>query len=183
MTETRTTSAILAGLILGLALTSLLLAISCSSGPGAPSSDPVSVTRIRAGEKLNGECVFQNDLSKYPVSYLAASQDCYQAVAVGPLSLAELDQMKRDEPSFWEDSLPYRQALTGEMIDGECDFSHPAVQAYLEFSETVSTDLSRCVMTVDVGPATEKQIERVQLHGNSETSTAVPAQSSPAPSQ
>ena len=117
------------------------------------------------------------------MTYSGVSEDCYQAVGIGPLGPDELEQMKRDEPSFWEKSLPYQQALVGERIDGECDFSSPAVQAYLAFSEPTSTDWTNCIMTVDVGPATERQIEEVERHGSTASEAAVPATPEPAPGQ
>ena len=172
-------------LILGLLALLLTPIVACGAGEGMkdapgngsqrPSDDPVSVARIRTGEKVDGQCIFGEDLSQYPVTYFGVSEDCQQAVNIGPLSLAELNQMKRDKPLFWEKSSSYRQSLVGEWIDGKCDFSKPAVQAFLQFSETVSTDWANCVMIVDVGPATEKQIEEVQRLGRVSSATAVPA--------
>ena len=135
------------------------------------------------GEKVDGQCAFADDLSPYPVTYSGVSDDCLQVVAIGPIRMAELEDMELEEPSFWENSLPYQQALKGEKSDGECDFSHPAVRAYLEFSEIASTDWSNCVMIVDTGPATESQIEKVQRHGSAYSETAVPASYVPAPGQ
>ena len=161
----------------------LTAAVSCGGDDAKPSSDPVSVARIRSGEKINGECSFADDLSKYPVTYSNASEDCWQAVSIGPLSLDELEQMKQDEPLFWGKSSPYRQVLVGEWIDGECKFDHPAVQAVLEFSETVSTDWTACQRLVNMGPATEKQIEELQSHGATESESAVPDPSKAVPGQ
>lgn len=159
----------------------LLSIVACGGDSTGSSSDPVSVARIRVGERVDGQCVFGDDLSQYPVTYSGIGKKCLQAVAIGPLTLDELDQMKREQPSFWRNSSPYRQALIGEWIDGECDFSIPAVQAYLAFSETVSTDWINCVMIVDVGPATENQISKLQGLGAVSSETAVPA--SPVPGQ
>ena len=170
-------------LITGLLLALMALTLSCGGDVGNLSSDPVSVTRIRIGEKVDGECRFGDDLSKYPVSYSGVSDDCAQAVTIGPLTLTELEQMKLDAPLFWEESFPYQQALVGDRIDGECKFDSPAVRAYLEFSETVSTDWDSCVMIVDVGPATDKQIEEVQQFGTTKSETAVPATSEPVPGE
>lgn len=167
-------------LIAGLFVPLLVLTVSCGDG-GESSSDPVSVVRVRSGEKVGGECRFGDDLSQYPVTYSGISDDCVQAVTIGPLTLAELEDMQRQESSFWENSFPYQQALVGEWIGGECDFSHPAAQAYLEFSEIASTDLENCVMIVDVGPVTEKQIEKVERHGSVSSETAVPAMAVPEP--
>ena len=157
----------------------MLLAMSIACGDD--DSDPVSVVRMREGERIAGECRFAENLSLYPVSFRTNQENCWQAVTIGPLAIAELEQMKQEVPLFWENSLPYRQALVGERIDGRCTFSSPAVQAYLEFSETTSTDLENCIMIVDVGPATERQIEKVQRLGNTGSSTAEP--SSPVPPQ
>ena len=167
-------------IIAGLLAPLLVLAVACGEG-GESSSDPVSVVRIRSGERVGGECRFADDLSQYPVTYSGVSDDCVQAVTIGPLAPAELEDMQRQESSFWERSFPYQQALVGEWIDGECDFSHPAVQAYLEFSEIVSTDETNCVMIVDVGPVTERQIEGVERHGSVSSETAVPAATVPEP--
>ena len=149
----------------------------------ANDSGPVSVVRMREGETIAGECRFAEDLSRYPVSFRTNERNCWQAVTIGPLALAELEQMKQDVPLFWENSLPYRQALVGERIDDRCNFSSPAVQAYLEFSQTASTDWENCIMIVDVGPATERQIEKVQSLGNTGSSTAVPSSPVPPPGQ
>ena len=107
------------------------------------------------------------------VTYSGVSENCLQAVTIGPLSLADLDQMQREEPSFWKKSSPYQQSLVGEWFDAKCQFTSPAVQAVLEFSETVSTDWA-CIMIVEVGP-TKKQIESRTLGSRSRTArTAVP---------
>jgi hypothetical protein len=132
---------------------------------------------------IGGECRFREDIFGYPATYFPASEDCLQAVRIGPIYPRELEQMKQDVPLFFENSLPFQQALVGEWIDGECRFTSPAVQAYLEFSEPASTDMENCVMIVDVGPATEKEIEAVQLHGSVSSETAVPAPSVPARGQ
>ena len=166
--------------LLAMMLVSIVAGVACG---GDAASDQVSVARMRLGEKVDGQCIFGDDLSQYPVTYSEVSEDCWQAVGIGPLTPAELDRMKREESSFWQNSSPYRQSLVGELIDGKCDFSGPAVQAYLEFSETVSTDRTRCVMLVEVGPATEKQIDKVQRFGTTLSSTAVPATTVPVPGQ
>ena len=150
---------------------------------GGDDSDPVSVVRMREGERIAGECRFAEDLSRYPVSFRTNQENCWEAVTIGPFALAELEQMKQDVPLFWENSLPYQQALVGERIDGRCNFSSPAVRAYLEFSQTASTDWENCIMIVDVGPATERQIEKVQRLGNTGSSTAVPSSPVPPPGQ
>ena len=160
----------------------LLLTISCSER-GDSGSDPVSVVRIRSGEMMDGQCRFADDLSGYPATFSTDQENCWQAVTIGPLTPGEVERMKQDVPLFWERSSPYQQALVGERIGGECEFSNPAVQAYLEFSEPSSTDLENCVMIVDVGPATEKQIEEVQRHGSVSSETAAPAPSVPSPGQ
>ena len=183
MTGGKRPPVILVSLIVGLSVSLVVLTLSCSPDVSEAPSDPVSVARIRTGEKVNGECLFDDASTKYPVTYSGITENCMQAVSIGPLALAELEQMKRDVPSFWENSSPYRQALVGEMIDGTCDFSSPAVQAYLQFSETVSTDWANCVMIVDVGPATEKQVEEVQRFGSRSAEAAVPAPSEPVPGQ
>ena len=171
-------------LIIGLLLALMVLILSCNGDAGKSSSDPVSLARIRIGEKANGECRFDDDLSKYPVTYSGVWADCLQAVTIGPISTTELEQMKRDEPSFWEKSSPYKQSLLGVRIDGECNFDTPFVRAFLAFSETESTDRTNCIMIVNVGPVTEKQIEEVQrLGGTTESETAVPASSEPVPGQ
>ena len=123
------------------------------------------------------------DLSQYPVTYSGVSEDCLQAVTIGPLSLADLDQMQREEPSFWKKSSPYQQSLVGEWFDAKCQFTSPAVQVFLEFSETVSTDWANCIMIVEVGPVTKKQIEKVQRLSSGRTATAMPAPSMPFPSR
>ena len=171
-------------LIIGLLLALMVLTLSCNGDAGKSSSDPVSVARIRMGEKASGECRFDDDLSKYPVTYSGVSGDCLQAVTIGPMSMTELERMKQDVPLFWEKSSPYQYALVGDRIDGECNFDTPFVRAFLEFSETVSTDQTDCVMIVDTGPFTEKQIEEVQRLGSTtESQTAVPAPSEPVPGQ
>ena len=170
---------IIFGLLIGLTM----LLVSCGDDAGDLSSEPVSVTRIRAGDLVNGECKFSDDLSGYHVTYSGISDDCAQAVTIGPLSRAELEKMKQDKLSFWESSFPYRQALLGQRIDGECEFESPAVKAFLEFSTTVSTNWENCVMIVDVGPATEQQVEEVQRQGMSESSTPVFDPGSHAPGQ
>ena len=127
------------------------------------------------GELVNGECRFSDDLPNYPVAYSNVSDNCYQAVTIGPMTVGELEEVKQDEPSFWENSFPYRQALMGERINGECKFESPAVRAYIEFSTAVSTDKENCIMTVDVGPATEQQIKAVEQHGSMSSETPLPA--------
>ena len=129
------------------------------------------------GELVGGDCRFSDDLSSYPVEYSNVSDNCYQAVTIGPLTMTHLEEMKRDEPSFWENSFPYRQAFVGEWIDGECKFESPAVRKYLEFSTAVSTDEESCTMIVDVGPATEEQIWAVQRRGSTSSETPVHAPS------
>ena len=164
-------------------LLAVLLALTLSCGGGESSSDPVTVVRLRSGEKIDGECRFAEDISQYPATYSMVSEDyCQQAVNIGPLSLDELERMKQDEPLFWGMSSPYQQVLPGEWIDGECKFDHPAVQAFLEFSETVSTDWTACQRLVNMGPATEKQIEELNHLGNtvSETAVPVPVETEPA---
>ena len=154
-----------------------LLYVSCLGDAGNPSADPVSLARLRQGEKSGGECVFSDDLSQYPVTYSGVSENCLQAVTIGPLSLADLDQMQREEPSFWKKSSPYQQSLVGEWFDAKCQFTSPAVQAVLEFSETVSTNWANCIMIVEVGPVTKKQIEKVERLGSRSRTparTAVP---------
>ena len=163
--------------------TLLATSMACVGDDSGSSSDPVSVVRMREGEKIAGECRFEVDISRYPVSYRTDQENCWQAVTIGPLAMTDLVEMKQDVPLFWENSLPYRQALVGERVDGQCTFNNPAVQAYLEFSETASTDWESCIMIVDVGPVTEQQIEEVQRLGNTGSSTAVPFSPVPAPSQ
>ena len=180
-------------IIIGLMALLLMSLVACNTGKsaeeapanGSPApSDPVSLARIRMGEKVNGQCTFGDGLSRYPVTYSGVSEDCLQGVTIGPLSVAELDQMKRDEPSFWEKSSPYQQSLLGERIDGECNFDTPFVRAFLAFSETESTDRTNCIMIVNVGPVTENQIEEVQhLGGTTESVTPAPAPSEPVPGQ
>ena len=169
-------------LVFGLLAVLLALTLSCGD-IGESSSDPVRVVRIRAGEKIDGECRFTEDLSKFPVTYRTNPENCFQAVTIGPLTGTELERMKQDVPLFWEESSPYQQALVGESVDGECRFDHPAVQAYLEFSEIVSTDKTDCLMIVEMGPATQMQLDEVQRHGNTESSTAVPARTEPVRNQ
>ena len=167
-------------LFAGLFAALIMLVVSCGGDTGNSSSDEVSLVRLRQGEKSGGACVFSVDLSQYPATYSTNLDNCMQVVNVGPVSRAELDQMRQDVPLFWELSSPYQQALVGELIDGECDFSSLAVQAYLEFSETVSTDSKNCTMIVDVGPVTEAQIEKVQrVGGMSATEVAVPLEPEP----
>lgn len=151
----------------------MMLGFSC--GSDGSKSELVSLTRIRMGELVNGDCRFSDGLSNYPVEYSDVSDDCYQAATIGPITMSELDEMKQDEPSFWENSSPYRQALVGEWIDGECKFESPAVRAYLEFSTAVSTDKENCIMIVDVGPATQEQIKAVERHGSMSSETPAPA--------
>ena len=165
-------------LISGLLVLFIVLTLSCGERGESPS-DPVSMVRIRSGERVDGECRFADDLSRYPVTYSGISDDCVQAVSIGPLTPAELENMQRQEPSFWENSSPYRQALVGEWIDGECQFTSPAVRALLAFSETVSTDWDTCTMIVDVGPASRKLIEQVERHGSASSETAAPATAVP----
>ena len=163
-------------LFTGLFAALIMLVVSCG-GDADDSSGPVSLVRLRQGEESDGECVFSVDLSQYPVTYSTNPDNCMQVVSVGPVTRVELEQMRQDVPLFWESSSPYQQALVGEWIDGECDFSSPAVQAYLEFSETVSTDSKNCTMIVDVGPVTEAQIEKVRrVGGMSATEVPVPSQ-------
>ena len=169
--------------VVGLLTVLLVFTLSCNGGSES-SSDPVSVVRLRLGEKVYEECRFAGDISQYPVDYSTDQENCLQAVRIGPLSLDELDQMKRDEPLFWENSSPYQQSLVGERIDGECSFDTPFVRAFLTFSETESTDRTNCTMIVNVGPVTEEQIEGVQrLGGTTESETAVPAPSGSVPGQ
>ena len=172
-------------LIVNLLAALIVFTISCGPEKAAEqsASDPVSVVRIRQGEKIGGECRFAEDISQYPVTPWPPSENCFEAVTIGPIQRDALEQMKRDRPLFWENSYPWQQALVGEWMDGECRFTSPAVQAYLEFSEPASTDMENCVMIVDVGPATEKEIEAVQLHGSVSSETAVPAPSVPARGQ
>ena len=170
-------------LTIGLLATLVLLSASCVGDADDRSSDPVSMVRIRVGEKVNGECVFDDYIEGYPVAYSGVSEYCSQAVSIGPLRLSELEQLKREIPQFWEESYPYREMLVGDWIDGKCQFTNPAVQAYLEFSETVSTDWTRCTMLVDVGPVTENQIEEVERHGSRSSETPVPASPDPVPGQ
>ena len=91
--------------------------------------------------------------------------------------------MKREVPLFWGNSSLYRQVLIGERIDGKCDFTGPAIHAYLAVSEIVSTDQNSCLITVEMGPVTEKQIEEIQRLGMTESSTAIPQPSEPVPDQ
>ena len=170
-------------LIASLLIAFLAAAVACGDDDAGSSSGLVSVARISTGELVNGECRFDNELSEYPVDYSSVSEDCRQAVTIGPVSLTELEQMKQDVPSFWGKSSPYQQALVGERIGDECKFESPAVQAYLEFSTTASTDWANCIMIVDVGPVTEKQIDAVERLGSRSSSTAVPASPTPVPSQ
>ncbi len=170
-----------------------MLTISCRAGDdtegaavdyGEQSHDPVSLARIRQGVTVEGECKFSEDISQYPATYFLPSEDCLQAVRIGPIDRDELEQMKWDVPMFWENSHPYQQVLVGEWIDGKCEFTHPGIRAFLAVSEIVSTDLTKCLMTIEVGPVTERQIEEIQLlGGESESSTAVPAASVVVPSQ
>ena len=167
--------------VAGLLAALLALIVSCG---GESSSEPVSVVRMRQGDMVNGECRFTEDISRYPVTYSTNPEDCWQAVRIGPLSLDELERMKQDVPLFWEESSPYIYGLVGEWIDGECDFDTPAVRAFLEFSEIVSTDATNCRMTVETGPVTQRQLDEVQrLAGATESATAVPAQTEPVPGQ
>ena len=158
----------------------LALTVSCS---GESSSDPVSVVRMRQGDVVNGECRFTEDISQYPVTYSTNPEDCWQAVRIGPLSLDELERMKQDVPLFWEKSSPYQYGLAGEWIDGACNFDTPAVQAFLEFSEIVSTDRTNCHMIIDMGPATQKQLDEIQRLGATESETAVPGATERIPGQ
>ena len=153
----------------------MMLVLSCGSGGLGP--EPVSLTRIRTGELVNRDCRFSDDLSNYPVEYSKVSDDCLQAVTIGPMTMTELEEMRQNEPSFWESSFPYQQALTGERVGGECKFESPAARAYLEFSTAVSTDEENCIMIVDVGPATEEQIKAVERRGSMSQESAVPAPS------
>ena len=167
-------------LVVGLLTALLTLTVSC--GGGETSSEPVSVVRMRQGDMVNGECVFGDGPSRYPASYSGVSEDCLQAVNISPLSLDELEQMKREETLFWEQSSPYQYALLGQWIDGDCEFDTPYVRAFLEFSEIASTDRTECMVIVDTGPFTEKQIQEVQRLGTVSES-AVPAPSEPVPGQ
>ena len=169
-------------LIAGLFAALIMLVVSCGGDADNSSSGPVSLVRLLQGEESGGECVFSIDLSQYPATYTTNPDNCMQVVSVGPVSRVELEQMRQDVPLFWERSSPYQQALVGERIDGQCDFSSPAVQAYLEFSETVSTDSKNCTMIVDVGPVTEDQIEKVQRVGGM-IATEVPVPMDPVPGQ
>ena len=169
-------------LIAGLFAALMMLVVSCGGNADNSSTGPLSLVRLLQGEKSGGECVFSVGLSQYPATYATNPDNCLQVVSIGPVSRVELEQMRQDVPLFWERSFPYQQALVGERIDGECDFSSPAVQAYLEFSETVSTDSKNCTMIVDVGPVTEDQIEKVQRVGGMRvTEVATPLE--PVPSQ
>ena len=157
------------------------LAVSCGGGDPVPPSDPVSVVRIRLGEKIDGNCRFAEDLSRYPVAYRTNPENCWQAVGVGPLAIAELEQMKQEVPLFWEKSSPYQYALIGEWIDGECNFDTPAIQAFLEVSEIASTDKTDCHLIVNMGPVTQKQLDEIQRLGTTKSEPAVPAPSEPVP--
>ena len=169
-------------LIIGLLVALLVLTVSCGSREA--SSEPVSVVRMQWGESIDGNCKFAGeDLSRYPVSYRTNRENCLQAVTIGPMSINELEHMKRDVSQFWEESFPYQQALFGQRVDGKCSFGSPALQAYLEFSEVASIIEENCVMIVDVGPATKRQIEEVQRHGMTESSTAAPAPATPVAGQ
>ena len=159
--------------IIVLLFATMMLGFSCGSDGSV--SELVSLTRIRMGDLVNGECRFSDDLPNYPVAYSNVSDDCYQAVTIGPLTVSQLEEMKQDEPSFWENSFPYWQALAGRRIDGECKFESPAVRAYLEFSTAVSTNEENCIMVVNVGPATEEQIRAVERHGSMQLEIPVPA--------
>ena len=150
-----------------------MLGLSCSNDNTA--EELVSLTRIHMGERVNGDCRFSDDLSNYPVEYSNVSDHCYQAVTIGPMTIAELEEMKQYESSFWENSFPYQQALVGEWTDGKCKFESPAVRAYLDFSTAVSTDEENCIMIVDVGPATAEQIKAVERHGSTSSETPAPA--------
>ena len=170
----------------------LSLSVACAAGTSAEEApavgdeapaDLVSLARIRQGEMIGGECRFSGDISQYPATYSPASDECFQAVRIGPIDPTELERMKRDVPLFWENSSPYRQVLIGKRIDVECDFTAPAVRAYLAVSEIVSTDQNSCRITVELGPVTEKQIEEIQSHGMTESSTAIPQPSEPVPDQ
>ena len=179
--------------LVGLVAVMIMLTISCNAGEdtegaavnnGEQSPDPVSLARIRQGVMVGGECTFNEDISQYQATYFPPSEDCLQAVRIGPIDRDELEQMKRDVPLFWENSHPYQQVLVGEWIDGKCEFTNPGIRAFLAVFEIVSTDLTKCLMTIEVGPVTEKQIEEIQrLGGESESSTAVPAPSVAVPSQ
>ncbi len=169
--------------VIGLLAALVVFAVSCSSGEettrdatdgSGSSSDPVAVVRIRQGERVDGQCRFGEDISQYPVTYSAYSEDCLQAVRIGPLGRGELDQMKQDLPLFWENSSPYQQVLVGEWIDGECEFTSPGVRAFLDVSEIVSADQTSCQMIVEMRPVTQKQIEEINRLGG-ESATAVPA--------
>ena len=175
---------------IGLLALLLIFSVACASGTStgdSPSAageappDPVTLARIRQGESIDGECRFAEDISQYPVTHRRVSEDCWQVVTIGPISRDALEQMRQDLPLFWENSLPYQQVLVGERTDGECDFTHPAVRAYLAISEVVSTDWDKCLLTVDVGPVTEKQIEEIERLGTTKSSTAIPATASPVP--
>ena len=166
--------------LVGLLAVLLLLSASCGENGESPSGS-VSVVRIRSGESTDQGCKFTDDLSRYPATYRTDQENCWQAVTIGPLALDELERMKQEVPHFWDNSLPYQQALVGEAIDGECDFNSPAVHAYLEFSETVSTDRENCVMIVNLGPATREQLDNVQHQGTTRSETAVPARTATAP--
>ncbi len=169
------------GLLVALLGGLLMLTASCSgeavTDGGKSISDPVSVVRIRQGEKVGGGCVFGEDISQYPAPYHANLENCLQAVGIGPLGVDELEQMRRDVPSFWEKSFPYQQVLLGEWVDGECRFDSPGARALMAVSETVSTDWTVCQRTVNLGPVTEKQVEEIErLGGDSATDIPVPAE-------
>ncbi len=172
-------------LIVSLLTVVIVFTISCGSEEGTKkaarngseaSSDSVSVVRIWQGEKVGEECTFGEDISQYPVTYSDYSEDCLQAVRIGPIDPDALERMKQEKPVFWENSNPYYQVLWGEWIDGECKFTAPIIKAYEEFVETVSTDWTACQRTVEMGPVTEKQIDEIQHLGTSVTEVAVPAE-------
>ena len=164
-------------LIIGLFAALLAVAVSCGGAGGESSSDPVSVVRIRQGEKINRECVFGEDISQYPATYQTNPENCLQAVLIGPIGVDQLERMKRDVPLFWEKSYPYQQVLIGEWVDGECHFDRPGVRALMAVSETVSTDWTACQRLVNVGPVTERQAEEIDRTGGEyQTSEPEPAQ-------
>ena len=162
-------------LIIGLIAVPLVLAVSCDGAGGESSSDPVSVVRILQGQRIEGKCVFDDDISQYPATYQTNPENCLQVVSIGPIGVDQLERMKRDVPLFWEKSYPYQQVLIGEWVDGECNFDSPGVRALMAVSETVSTDWTACQRLVNVGPVTERQAEEInRTGGESETSEPEP---------
>ena len=168
-------------LIVNLLAALIVFTISCGPEKAAEqsASDPVSVVRIRQGEKIGGECRFAEDISQYPVTPWPPSENCFEAVTIGPIQRDALEQMKRDRPLFWENSYPWQQVLPGEWIDGECKFTGPVFKVFEEISETLSTDWITCLRTIEMGPVTQKQVEEIERLGTTERSTAIPAPAVP----